>query len=185
MDSGGQTITPHPSDSREWLNAEPEIRTAFEKHLGRRVGSLQSRVLPLVDGDEKVVVDVDAVSDDNLMFAEIFARVGKLKPGQRKKVAQDVLKLVTLLRDPARFPGATAHLVFIDNDARQSISNDSWLGQAIRLWGVEVHCLTIDQATIDRIRTAGDGATMVNVFPLAAAVSLADASLVSDSCPSE
>jgi hypothetical protein len=43
-------------------------------------------------------VKVDAVADDESVLAEIFARQGRLKGSQQKKVGIDALKLITVAR---------------------------------------------------------------------------------------
>jgi hypothetical protein len=44
-------------------------------------------------------VDVDGVAADSSAFVEVFAHQGTLKGGQKHKVANDALKLITLGRE--------------------------------------------------------------------------------------
>lgn len=83
---------PHASDSKIQRDAEAVILKAVGAELGT---VLAPRRVDLTSG---AWVRVDGASADLGVFAEAFAHVGPMKAGQKRKVALDVLKLITLQR---------------------------------------------------------------------------------------
>lgn len=110
------------SDSAVQRKAEGVIRDLLAEHLG--VG-LRPRGVKLAAG---APVNVDAVSDEGTVLAEIFARQGELKPGQQKKVAIDTLKLITIHRER---PEAKLYIAFADKAASRFATGGGWVAQAL------------------------------------------------------
>ena len=136
---------PHRSDSAVQRAAEEKIRDELAGLVGK----------PLAPGTVTFAtgapVQVDAVASDESVLAEIFARQGKLKPGQQKKVALDAFKLVTLGRSR---PHAQLILVFADDAAAAYALGAGWLAEALKTWKVTVIVVELDDAERDRIREA-------------------------------
>jgi hypothetical protein len=141
------------SDSAVQRKAEGVIRDLLADHLG--VG-LRPREVKLAAG---APVNVDAVSDDRTVLAEIFARQGELKPGQQKKVAIDTLKLITIHRER---PEAKLYITFADKAASQFATGCGWVAQALRTWDVKVVVLNIPQELRDEILAAQGDQRMTN-----------------------
>lgn len=146
-------MTPHQSDSSEQQAALDHIREAVGRELGI---ALNPERIALPGGAS---VQVNAASSDRSVFCELFARQGGLKGGQRHKIANDVLKLLTLQRS---FPDARLVLAFGDPEAAAFATSGSWLAEAIRTWGVEVLVVTIDPDVRQRVRVAQERQRMVN-----------------------
>ena len=104
-------------------------------------------------------MNVDAVSDDGTVLAEIFARQGELKPGQQKKVAIDTLKLITIHRER---PEAKLYIAFADKAASEFATGGGWVAQALRTWDVKVVVLDIPQELRDEILAAQGDQRMTN-----------------------
>jgi len=85
-------MTTPRSDSAVQRAAEAVIRRKLAAFVGKDLAPAT------VTFDTGACVQVDAVASDESVLAEIFARQGKLKSGQQKKVAIDTLKLITLGR---------------------------------------------------------------------------------------
>jgi hypothetical protein len=87
----------HPSDSKVQRDIETEMCSDLEKQHPdwHRIDWRD-----LTTGRELAAkVKPDAVWRDDkgiIIIAECFARVGELKPGHRRKIATDVLKLISL-----------------------------------------------------------------------------------------
>ena len=113
-------------DSTTQREAEAEILRGIGEQLGI---TLAPRRLNLSGG---TYVDVDGANADLTVFAEVFAHVGPMKGGQKRKVALDVLKLITVQR---MYPGATLIVALCDHAAMASLTG--WLGEAISVWNVE------------------------------------------------
>ena len=78
-------------------------------------------------------VEVDASTRDHSTVVEAYARQGKLKGAQLKKIGQDILKLALLCKH--RLPAETqAFIAFASEEARQSVGG--WLEEAAERFGV-------------------------------------------------
>lgn len=148
----------HASDSEVQRRAEAIIRGLLAQRLGV---SLRPETVYLETGTP---VQVDAVAADESVLAEIFARQGKLKPGQQKKVAIDSLKLITLGRGRH---DTRLVLVFADEEAAAYATGGGWLAQTLRTWGVEVVVLEIAAELRQQILAAQDTQKMVNADEVA------------------
>lgn len=87
-------------------------------------------------GVEKM--EIDGVTPDERTFVEAFARIGPLKPGQRRKVGTDALKLVAL-RDI--YPEARFVLAFADQAAADSVKG--WQAAVLKHFGIEVEVVDL------------------------------------------
>jgi hypothetical protein len=142
------------SDSRAQLDAEPLILRSVSEALGGV--KLAARRLRLGEG---AYVVVDGVAPDESILVEVFAHLGRLKGGQVHKVAQDALKLITLARSR---PASKLILAFGDREAADCVRGGSWLAEALRAWGVEVHVAGLDEDVRAGLRLAQERQLMVN-----------------------
>ncbi len=141
----------HPSNSEPQLLAEAAILTVLGKTLGV---SLEQKVsLPLGESE----VRPDGVDADRTVFVEVFARIGRMNPGQQHKVSTDALKLLAI-RDA--YPEARLILAFADKDAARSVSG--WKARALKAHGIEIRVVDLDKAERERIEAAQRRQRMVN-----------------------
>jgi hypothetical protein len=134
---------PHASDSAAQRDAEAVIIKAISDQLG---ADLVPRRVDLPGG---TWVEVDAADPGHSVFAEAFAHVGPMKGGQQRKVALDVLKLITIQRS---HPGARLVLAFCDESAMSSLTR--WLGEAITIWDIERRVAPLDPQLRERLLEA-------------------------------
>lgn len=146
----------HLSDSTVQQNAELAIINSLAEQLGMP-GALYPKKLPAPGG---AFVQLDACSDDNSVLVEAYARQGKLKGAQIKKISQDVLKLALLKRD-SRLSRSRAIIVFASEEARASITG--WVRSAADQFGVELVVVDIPESVRNEIRSAQARQVMVNV----------------------
>lgn len=143
----------HPSNSGEQQSAERLILEAASAHLGTAVAPRR------VDLPAGSYVDVDGVADTPPAFVEVYAHQGRLRGGQRHKIASDVLKLLTLGK---AHPSARLVLAFADNEVARQVENKGWLAEAIRTWGVEVFVADLPDEIRAGLRAAQGRQVMVN-----------------------
>lgn len=98
----------HDSDSAVQREAERLGREKVAEVIGKELTPMTVKL------ESGASVQVDAVASDESVFAVVFAHQGALKGGQRYKVAQDALKLITIRRT---HPAAELLLVFLDDEA--------------------------------------------------------------------
>jgi hypothetical protein len=89
---------------------------------------------------------VDGVDAGQTVFVEAFAHVGAFKSGQRRKIATDVLKFVSLR---AERPDARFILAFVDATAKASVVG--WLKAVIDHHGVELAVVDVPPASIGKL----------------------------------
>jgi len=157
--TGGDMGAGHASDSAVARRVEEHIlRLASEElhfELKHRVWTEARTTLP--DGAR---IDVDGYCPDPLTYAEVFARQGKLKGGQIHKVAQDVLKLVTVRKLLA--PNAQLYVVFADKSAAAILDGRGWLAEAAHAWDVKPLVVRLDTKLRGELNKAQDRQRMIN-----------------------
>jgi hypothetical protein len=89
---------------------------------------LRSSTITLASGAK---VQVDGADFGESVFVEIFADHGRLKGGQRHKVATDALKLITLGRSR---PDAQLTIAFADEEAAAYATRGTWMAEALASW---------------------------------------------------
>lgn len=136
-------LSPHLSDANAQAEAEVPVLAALGEKLGVHLESQVSIAL----GGEKV--KPDGVDADRTVFVEVFARIGKMKPGQRHKVSTDALKLLAIREV---YPQARLILAFIDEDAAASVSG--WRAATLAGNGIEIHTLKLEPGDVARIEAA-------------------------------
>ncbi|WP_353952524.1 hypothetical protein V6K52_03505 [Knoellia sp. S7-12] len=146
----------HLSDSAVQRNAESAIVEALAAQLGCK-GELKPKRVSVLGGS---YVQLDACSDDERILVEAYARQGKLKGAQIKKISQDILKLALLKRDPG-LSDSRAIAVFASEEARDSIKG--WIRSAAEQFGIELVVVEIPEALRDEIMVAQARQVMVNV----------------------
>lgn len=152
----GTTAGAHASDSTVQAEAEAVIIDAFAADQQVVLERRPSR-LPVGEG---VWVEVDARSEDPPVFVEAYARQGRLKGAQLKKVAQDILKLALLRRQSAHAE-ARAVVVFASVEAERSVTG--WLRQAAATFEVELCVVDIPEQDRQRILAAQERQKMTNL----------------------
>ena len=140
--------------------AEEEIVVALA--LARRITLIRKPGRIMLDGG--VHIEVDAATEDQTVVVEAYARQGRLKGAQPKKVAQDILKLALLKREPGR-EHTEAIIAFASNEARDSISG--WLNQAAKRFDIQLEVVDVPQELRDRILRAQSRQVMVNLDQVA------------------
>jgi hypothetical protein len=147
-------MTNDASDSVEQRDAEPLLIQTLSKEVGvwMEPGSPEGLAGP--------GVELDGFSREQRVLAETYARYGKLKPGQRHKIAGDILKMLYV----ERVLGGTwrKYLCFADEAAAQSVQGDGWLAQTVRTFGVEVRVYPLPAEMRDAVIAAQKRQVMVN-----------------------
>lgn len=149
----------HQSDSHTQREAEEEILAGLAASLG--VVLAKPERVALSGG---VFVEVDAATSDMGVVVEAYARQGRLKGAQPKKIAQDVLKLALLKREPG-WERTRTIIAFASHEARNSISG--WLARAAAEFGVELFVVEVSEELRARILDAQRRQVMANADLLA------------------
>ena len=92
--------------------------------------------------------------DGTTYLVEVYARTGKLKSGQIRKVAHDAMRLWVAKQVPG-FETAHRIIAFVSEEAWQSIRG--WLLAAIQEMGIELTVIDLPSEALDTLRTAEKG----------------------------
>jgi hypothetical protein len=155
----------HLSRSDVQTRAEAEIVEALAAEL--KIELVQKP--PDIQLAGGVHIEVDAATPDGTTVVEAYARQGTLMGGQLKKIAEDILKLALLKKEPGR-EGTTAIIVFASQEAHDSISG--WVLQAAKTFGVWLLVVDISSKLRDEILRAQGHQVMVNIDQVADDVAL-------------
>ncbi|MDD9965550.1 MAG: hypothetical protein OXR73_04945 [Myxococcales bacterium] len=134
----------HPSTSGAQLAAEAQIRTALARKLNL-VFEAQPRAL---DG-----LRLDAYSPGPPhVLVEIFARIGRSKPGQVKKLSRDMAKLLLaehrLAGEPCR------KVIAVMDRAAVAHFERGWDGEFARTFDIETVVVAVDQSVHGAVAAA-------------------------------
>jgi hypothetical protein len=125
------------SKSRSHVQTEAEIEILDP--LGQDLGLTFVRSPGRIDV-APAYVNVDGATPDGSVLVEAYARQGKLKGAQPKKVAQDILKFALVKREAGQQNVRTI-IAFASAEAHKSIAG--WVKQAAVEFGVELHVVNI------------------------------------------
>lgn len=137
----------HPSDSTEQRQAESPILS----WLNAELGVAMSPYVHKTEAGKRI--SVDGYDPAARVACEIFARVGELKPGQKRKVASDILKLMWFERQLGE-PLQRKIICFASEEAAKVLDNTSWLAAAAVEFGVTFRVAHLDPAVIARLLLA-------------------------------
>jgi hypothetical protein len=121
----------HPSDSQVQRDIEKEVLAKFDnQHSTWKKVNLVN--LPAGKELAKKVKPDSVWKDDDgvLVIAECYVRIGKLKPGHHRKIATDILKLISLKdefgkRKPPRL------LLIVPDEIGSQLEGKNWLSLVI------------------------------------------------------
>ncbi len=157
----------HPSSSAVQLEAEVSIVAAASTTLSADL--VRERDITSIPVGAGAHVEVDGATRDRSVVVEAYARQGKLKGAQLKKIAQDVLKLA-VIKDELGRAGTRAVIAFADESARQSTGG--WVREAADRFGVELLTVEVSAELRQKILAAQRRQVMVNGADLAGDVTV-------------
>ena len=143
----------HVSDSLEQRDAESIMLAELIQSLGLVSDEIVKEQLP-------ARLKPDWIDVKSKTLVEAYAHLGKVKGGQLHKVKGDILKLIFLER---KLGGTWRKILcFADEEAAQIVKGKSWLGEAAREFGVEVHVVPLSTQHAQKLRAAQVRQRMVN-----------------------
>jgi len=127
-------MTKHKSNSSEQQEAEKYMLKFLQEKLGIKFDS--DAALPIDIG-----VKPDAIDPVNKVVVEAYARVGVVKGGQLHKIKGDILKLALI--DKKLGSGWKKILCFASDKAAKYVQGNSWVAEAAREFGIEIHLVDL------------------------------------------
>lgn len=143
----------HASDSTTQHLAERTLLDLLQVQLGANF--IEGATLPVQLG-----VKPDGIDTDRKIVVEVFARIGRNKAAQDKKVRSDLFKLA-YIRQALGAPWR-AVFCFADPVTAQSMLGGSWAANAARTFGVEICVVELPEELRAQILAAQVTQRMVN-----------------------
>ena len=110
--------------------------------------------------DVSIFINPDFYSEKDGIIGEIHAHVGKLKPSQRHKISADILKM--LLFEKMRQKQLRKMIVVCSEAEEAQLTGNSYLGESIRQFGIELICVHIRPEIYEKLISAQERQRMVN-----------------------
>lgn len=148
-------MTKSSSDSAPQQEAEKQIIQALIADLPKLAAHEDS------DNDKHYSINdltlkPDWIDKEKKIVVEVFAHIGKLGPGQKRKVAQDVLKLAYI--DKATGEQWRKILCFACSEAAKYVDVDkgspSWVAKAVEAFGIEVRVVPLPPEQFASVKAA-------------------------------
>lgn len=146
-------MSKHQSDSTEQQTAQEYMLNALERDLG--ICFNPEARLP-----NEVGVQPDAIDPDNKVVVEAYARIGKVKGAQLHKIKGDILKLALIEKKIG--PGWRKIMCFASDEAAEYVRGMSWVAEAARVFGVEIHVVNLPLDQREKVVSAQKRQRMIN-----------------------
>lgn len=143
----------HLSDSTEQQTAEYHMLLSLQEELG--ISFDTESVLPI-----DISVKPDAVDPVNKVVVEAYARIGGVKGAQLHKIKGDILKLVLIEKKLG--VGWRKIMCFASDEAAKYVKGKSWVAEAVREFGIEIHVVTLPEEQKNKVISAQNRQHMKN-----------------------
>lgn len=134
----------HNSDSIVQRNIEDKIQPLLEKYLkiildkGKYVAARNSN---------PTAFQVDYFNEEAGIFCEVYARIGKLKAGNKRKILSDMLKLLTI--EKLLNKNIRKCIVLTDESILKEFQTGSWASKSMKIFDFEL--IFVELEVEDRI----------------------------------
>ena len=146
-------MSKHKSDSSEQQTAEEYMLISLQEQIGAQFDS--DATLPFSLG-----VKPDAIDPVNKVVVEAYARIGAVKGAQLHKIKGDILKLALIEKKLG--PGWRKIMCFASDEAAKYVQGKSWVAEAAKEFGVEIHIIHLPEELENKIVSAQKRQRMVN-----------------------
>lgn len=128
------------------------------------LNSLQKKLGLCFKPESVLPIDVgvkpDAIDPINKVVVEVYARVGGVKGAQLHKIKGDILKLALIEKKLGL--DWRKIMCFASNEAAKYVQGKSWVAEAAREFGVEIHVVQLSEEQKNKVISAQKRQRMVN-----------------------
>lgn len=146
---------PSPSISDVQKDLEQKLLEKFKESREHLVENKTKKIILSPDSTCYVFVDGHFEDDRTIVFVEIYARIGKLQPGHRNKIAKDLLKF-QLLQRKSNGKKVECYYIMPEGDGVTELQKEnSWLNPCRQeFYGVEFLTFKLSEDDEDKLRKA-------------------------------
>jgi len=135
------------SSSAYQRQIEKIIFSEIQKSLG---ADLVSNVQVPINSTKGIYINPDFYSKERRIIGEIHTHAGRLKGGQPKKIAGDILKM--LLHDKVNHCEYTKYIVVCDQEEYDQLTGNNMLAETIRQFDIHVLLIPLDEKMHETLR---------------------------------
>jgi hypothetical protein len=96
---------------------------------------------------------IDVINEEKGFIGEIYAGIDEIKPGQKKKIATDILKLITIEKLLGK--QCEKHIFLVSDKIADKLKSDkSWLSKAVELYQINIELLVLEPEILKDLREA-------------------------------
>ena len=143
------------SNSEEQRSIENYVIREIERILGFPLERNVSVQLA-----DNIYINPDFYSNDQTIVGEIYAHVGALKVGQKRKISQDILKL--LLLDKSKDVSYRKIITVVDDTVEKYLKGKSFIAESIRQFGIEIIRINLSDELYCTIQNAQSRQNLIN-----------------------
>lgn len=146
-------VMPHLSDSNVQTTIERKI---YQWFLIKSDNLLPNKNHLEIDG-QKIEPDINCCNPKGqLIVGEIFVRTKSAKTGQKKKIAADILKLISFKQFNNTGREVTLVLLLERSLYLTFTNSDSWLNKVCSLWGVQLIPYELTDIELKELKLVND-----------------------------
>ena len=135
------------SSSAYQRQIEKIIFSEIQKSLG---ADLVSNVQVPINSTKGIYINPDFYFKERRIIGEIHTHAGRLKGGQPKKIAGDILKM--LLHDKVNHCEYTKYIVVCDQEEYDQLTGNNMLAETIRQFDIHVLLIPLDEKMHETLR---------------------------------
>ena len=99
------------------------------------------------------IFELDGISEPDGVIAEFYSHLGELKPGHRRKVDSDLLKLLLFEKLTGK-PWRKYFVFACPTAASRYRSGNSWSARISTAFGINIEVIELDPEVADRLKDA-------------------------------
>lgn len=148
----------HSSDSKLQREMEPSVLENFAQRKGLLIENWKTTardIFRIEDAWQQIEPDaLFKISDNRYALAECYLRVSDLKPGNKGKIAKDIVKLVSAKEVICQSnSNITIDLIFICPEELKKTLSSGWFGRAVTKL-VRIEYIQMSKQDIDELSKA-------------------------------
>lgn len=134
----------HPSDSSK----QREIERLIVNEIAKNENLIfeEKKSINIKD----VVFEFDFYNKEKKIIGEIYAGIGKISAGSRKKVITDCFKMV--YAEKLTDSPCVKRLIFIDKNIEKVFTGKSWAAKAIIEFGILIDVIEIPETSMNELK---------------------------------
>ena len=126
-------------------NGKSDVQYRIEKRIRERIQKKneyeeKNRTIPIGKTHFELDFYFYDKKNNKYLIGEIYAHRGKLKDGQKKKLAKDCLKLIAIEKHFNQQNTFEKQIICVDKKVEDYLKGDSWFAEVFDLFGITVKC---------------------------------------------